>query len=42
MKRTLFIIIILLFYKSSYSKILDQAIVIIENDVITQNEFQKK
>ena len=42
MKRILFIIIILLFYKSSYSKILDQAIVIIENDVITQNEFQKK
>ena len=42
MKHILLIIIILLFYKNAYSKILDQAIVIIENDVITQNEFQKK
>ena len=41
MKHILLIIIILLFYKNAYSKILDQAIVIIENDVITQNEFQK-
>jgi peptidyl-prolyl cis-trans isomerase SurA len=42
MKHILLIIIILLFYKNAYSKILDQAIVIIENDIITQNEFQKK
>ena len=32
----------LLFCANSFAKILDQAIVIIENDVITQSEYQKK
>ena len=41
MKHIIFIIIVL-FCKNAYAKILDQAIVIIENDVITQNEFQKR
>ena len=35
-------IIILLFFSNSFAKILDQAIVIIENDVITQSEYQKQ
>ncbi len=42
MKFPIFIIIALLFCASSFAKILDQAIVIIENDVITQSEYQKK
>ena len=32
----------ILFHTNSFAKILDQAIVIIENDVITQSEFEKK
>ena len=35
-------LIILLFFSNSFAKILDQAIVIIENDVITQSEYQKE
>ena len=42
MKFTTFIIITLLFFSNSFAKILDQAIVIIEDDVITQSEFQDK
>tara|TARA_Y100000996_G_scaffold284321_1_gene224420 strand:+ start:319 stop:1668 length:1350 start_codon:yes stop_codon:yes gene_type:complete len=42
MKFTTSIIIALLFCANSSAKILDQAIVIIENDVITQLEYQKK
>jgi len=42
MKFSTFIIIVLLFCTSSFAKILDQAIVIIENDVITQSEYQEK
>ncbi len=42
MKHIKFIIIILLFHTNSYAKILDQAIVIIEDDVITQSEFEEK
>ena len=42
MKFFTFIIIVLLFCTSSFAKILDQAIVIIENDVITQSEYQEK
>ena len=42
MKFSTFIIITLLFYSNSFAKILDQAIVIIEDDVITQSEFQNK
>ena len=42
MKFTIFIIITLLFNSNSFSKVLDQAIVIIEDDVITQSEFQNK
>ena len=37
-----FILIIILFCSNSFAKILDQAIVIIEDDVITQSEFEKK
>ena len=32
----------MLFHTNSFAKILDQAIVIIENDVITQSEFERK
>ena len=42
MKFKLLIIFFLLFNTTAFSKILDQAIVIIENDVITQTEYQKK
>jgi len=42
MKFSAFIIIMLLFYSNLFAKILDQAIVIIEDDVITQSEFQNK
>ena len=42
MKFKLLIIFFLLFNAVAFSKILDQAIVIIENDVITQTEYQKK
>ncbi len=42
MKHIKFIIIILLFHINSYAKILDKAIVIFEDDVITQSEFEKK
>ena len=42
MKFKLLIIFFLLFNTVAFSKILDQAIVIIENDVITQTEYQKK
>ena len=42
MKYTTFIIITILFFSNSFAKIIDQAIVIIENDVITQSEFEKK
>lgn len=42
MKHIKFIIIVLLFHTNSYAKILDQAIVIIEDDVITQSEFEEK
>ena len=42
MKHIKFIIIILLFHTNSYAKILDQAIVIIEDDVITRSEFEEK
>ena len=42
MKFKLLIIFFLLFNTIAFSKILDQAIVIIENDVITQTEYQKK
>tara|TARA_Y200000002_G_scaffold154228_1_gene127522 strand:- start:2041 stop:3390 length:1350 start_codon:yes stop_codon:yes gene_type:complete len=42
MKFFIFLIITLLFCVNSFAKILDQAIVIIENDVITQSEYQKK
>jgi len=42
MKNIIFIIVTILFYTNSFAKILDQAIVIIENDVITQSEFEKK
>ena len=40
MKNIIFIIVIILFHTNSFAKILDQAIVIIENDVITQSEFE--
>ena len=36
------LIILILFFSNSFAKILDQAIVIIENDVITQSEYQKQ
>jgi peptidyl-prolyl cis-trans isomerase SurA len=36
------ILFIILFCTNSFAKILDQAIVIIENDVITQSEFEEK
>ena len=42
MKFPIFLIMSLLFCANSFAKILDQAIVIIENDVITQSEYQKK
>jgi|TARA_B100001059_G_scaffold16428_1_gene13526 peptidyl-prolyl cis-trans isomerase SurA len=42
MKYIISIIGIILFCTSSFAKILDQAIVIIEDDVITQNEYQQK
>ena len=42
MKNIIFIIVIILFHTNSFAKILDQAIVIIENDVITQSEFEAK
>ena len=42
MKYTAFIIITILCFSNSFAKLLDQAIVIIDNDVITQSEFQKK
>ncbi len=42
MKFKLLIIFFLLFNTVAFSKILDQAIVIIENDVITQTEYQRK
>ena len=42
MKFSIFLIMSLLFCANSFAKILDQAIVIIENDVITQSEYQKK
>ena len=42
MKFKLLIIFFLLFNTIAFSKILDQAIVIIEDDVITQTEYQKK
>ena len=42
MKFKLLIIFLLLFNTIAFSKILDQAIVIIEDDVITQTEYQKK
>ena len=42
MKYTTFIIITILFFSNSFAKLIDHAIVIIENDVITQSEFEKK
>ena len=36
------LIILILFSSSSFAKILDQVIVIIENDVITQSEYQNR
>jgi len=42
MKNIIFIIVTILFHTNSFAKILDQAIVIIENDVITQSEFERK
>ena len=42
MKFSVFLIISLLFCANLFAKILDQTIVIIENDVITQSEYQKK
>ena len=42
MKYIISIIGIILFCTNSFAKILDQAIVIIEDDVITQNEYQQK
>ena len=42
MKFKLLIIFFLLFNTIAFSKILDQAIVMIEDDVITQTEYQKK
>ncbi len=42
MKYINLIILLVIFSSHSFAKILDQAIVIIENDVITQSEFQKK
>ena len=36
------LIILILFSTGSFAKILDQAIVIIENDVITQAEYQNR
>ena len=42
MKFPTFIIITLLFFSNSFAKMLDQVIVIIEDDVITQSEFQDK
>ena len=42
MKYTTFIIITILCFSNSFAKLLDQAIVIIESDVITQSEFQRK
>ena len=42
MKFKLLIIFFLLFNSVAFPKILDQAVVIIENDVITQTEYQKK
>ena len=36
------LIILILFTSSSFAKVLDQAIVIIENDVITQSEYQSR
>ena len=42
MKFSIFLIMSLLFCANSFAKILDQAIVIIENDVITQSEYQEK
>ena len=42
MKNIIFIIVVISFHTNSFAKILDQAIVIIENDVITQSEFERK
>ena len=42
MKNIIFIIVAISFHTNSFAKILDQAIVIIENDVITQSEFERK
>ena len=42
MKNIIFIIATILFHTNSFAKILDQAIVIIENDVITQSELERK
>jgi len=42
MKNIIFIIVTMLFHTNSFAKILDQAIVIIENDVITQSELERK
>ena len=42
MKYIKLIIFFVLFNTNAFSKILDQAIVIIENDVITQTEYQKR
>ena len=36
------LIILILFTSVSFAKVLDQAIVIIENDVITQAEYQSR
>ena len=36
------LIILILFSSSPFAKILDQVIVIIENDVITQSEYQNR
>ena len=42
MKYIKLIIFFVLLNTSAFSKVLDQAIVIIENDVITQTEYQKR
>ena len=42
MKYINLIILLIIFSSHSFAKILDQAIVIIEEDVITQSEYQKK
>ena len=42
MKNITLIILLYYFLQYSFAKILDQAIVIIENDVITQSEYQSR